>query len=94
MRGKTRDGQDISFGPGWVVDGRNASKEAWHLGGGRRMKALFCMRPEQEDAVSEATTRASPAERLPSSPRRVFVQGQQARTLRAGALLGDWRLRL
>ena len=50
-RQKTRDGQDIPFGLGWVVGVRKAQKEVWHLGGAQGVSTILFMRPEQGLAV-------------------------------------------
>jgi serine beta-lactamase-like protein LACTB, mitochondrial len=51
---KTRGGQDIPFGLGWVVETRNRRKrkEVWHMGGGQGVSNILYMQPEQSLAVA------------------------------------------
>jgi serine beta-lactamase-like protein LACTB, mitochondrial len=51
IRQKTRDGQGVPFGLGWVVNVRDGQKEVWHLGGVQGVSAILYMRPEQGMAV-------------------------------------------
>jgi CubicO group peptidase (beta-lactamase class C family) len=51
-RQKTRDGQDIPFGLGWMVDVQNGQKEVWHTGGLQGVSTILYMRPEQGFAIT------------------------------------------
>jgi serine beta-lactamase-like protein LACTB, mitochondrial len=51
-RQSTRDGQDIPFGLGWMVDVQNGQKEVWHTGGLQGVSTILYMRPEHGFALT------------------------------------------
>jgi serine beta-lactamase-like protein LACTB, mitochondrial len=52
IRQKTRGGQDVPFGLGWVIEVRNGQKEVWHLGGGQGVSNILYMQPDHGLAVA------------------------------------------
>jgi CubicO group peptidase (beta-lactamase class C family) len=71
IRQKTRDGQEINYGLGWVVGAREGVKEVQHGGAQQRVSTFLYLLPEKGAAVALMVNLEGMGGVLPNLARRI-----------------------